>query len=78
MKHLKVWVMIALIMLIQCVIIYQISAYMQKILNIFPHQDCEALFSKHGSNLESYAVWDYDRLNEGGFKQSSGHLQCFC
>ena len=58
--------------------IYKVARTSAEIAREFPHRDCTAIESTYGSQLQRYAVEDYDFVVENDGLPSSGALQCFC
>ena len=40
--------------------------------------NCDSLVTDYGSQLQAYAVDDFDYIQKNPGEKSSGTLQCFC
>lgn len=60
------------------IFIYWVSAFSAEMGAVFPAVNCDGIKGAYENQLQTYAVADYDFINEYPGKPSSGCLQCFC
>lgn len=58
--------------------IYWVSTLSSTAARVFPTIDCQSLVDNYGSELDEFAVDDYDFIRSHPGMRSSGCLQCFC
>lgn len=60
------------------IFIYKVARTSAEIAREFPPTDCDSISQTYGSQLQRYAVEDYDFVVKNDGLPSSGALQCFC
>ena len=55
-------------MIIQCYIVFVISAWEQDIQDMFPQIDCDFIKDMYGRNLQVSALEDFNKLSDEGHR----------
>ena len=69
---------IAVLLFGSAIFIYWISAFSAKMAVVYPPVECDNIAEAYGTDLQQYAVLDYDYIQANPGLPSSGCLQCFC
>ena len=77
-RSLFAFCVIFILLLGSFIVVYIVASYSSKIANTYPQVDCDSVIADYGDQLQAYAVYDYDFIQENPGKKSSGTLQCFC
>lgn len=77
-REICAWIVIAILMSGSFVIVYYVSGLSAKIARVFPTVDCDTLLANYGSEIDEFALADYNFIEDHPGMQSSGCLQCFC
>ena len=64
------WVIILILMAGSFIFIWWVSAFSTSVARVFPTVDCEAALQTYGSEIEEFAVADYDFIKSHPGKQS--------
>ena len=77
-RELRAYIIIGVLLFGSLIIIYVISAYSANLAAVFPPVDCDGIREAYGDKLQTYAVADYDYIQDNKGQPSSGCLQCWC
>lgn len=77
-RELIAYVILSIVLAGSIAVVYQISAISKGIADVYPTTDCDNLKESYGTDLQSFAVADFDYITANPGEQSSGCLQCFC
>jgi len=59
-------------------LIFWLAAKQLWVTKVFPPVDCTSIETIYGEQLETYALADYEYVNNNKNVRSSGCLQCYC
>ena len=77
-RQLVAFIIISILLLGSFAFIFKVARTSSEIARTFPKVDCETVEETYGSQMQTYAVRDYDFVIANPGLPSSGALQCFC
>lgn len=77
-REIKAAIGVILAISLSAVFIYWVSSLSSSVKKVFPTVDCDILVANYGSEIDEFAVDDYNFIEANFGMKSSGCLQCFC